>query len=172
MKSYSIILDNLRILEGYAGTLNSPDREIFMKKLVFIVVLLIAAYTGWNHFYGPNDSISLADRNDSVFSVAFDERKSGFQTEGNGVVIKILTDDNKGSRHQRFILRLKSGQTLLVAHNIDLAPRISSLREGDVVAFNGVYEWNSKGGVIHWTHHDPSGRHVPGWLQHNGQIYQ
>ncbi|MBW2208308.1 MAG: DUF3465 domain-containing protein [Deltaproteobacteria bacterium] len=81
-------------------------------------------------------------------------------------------NDNQGSRHQRFILRLSSGQTLLVAHNIDLAPKISTLQKGDVVQFFGEYEWNSRGGVIHWTHHDPGGQHVAGWLKHNGRKYE
>jgi hypothetical protein len=91
---------------------------------------------------------------------------------GEGRVVHILPDDDDGSRHQRFILKLASGQTLLVAHNIDLATRLAGLQEGDVVAFNGVYEWNSKGGLIHWTHRDPGGRHEAGWLKHNGQMYQ
>jgi len=89
-----------------------------------------------------------------------------------GTVSRILTDDNEGSRHQRFILRLDSGRTLLVAHNIDLAPRLAALREGDTVSFYGEFESNPQGGVIHWTHNDPQGRHTAGWLEHNGRRYQ
>jgi hypothetical protein len=103
---------------------------------------------------------------------AYDRRLTDVQVEGRGVVSRILPDDREGSRHQRFVLRLPNGQTLLVAHNIDIAPRINALREGDSVSFYGEYKWNEKGGVIHWTHHDPDGRHVAGWLKHEGRTYQ
>jgi hypothetical protein len=73
---------------------------------------------------------------------------------------------------KEFLLRLSSGQTILISHSIDLAHRVDALREGDTVEFFGEYEWNSKGGVVHWTHHDPEGRHKVGWLKHNGSIYQ
>jgi hypothetical protein len=98
--------------------------------------------------------------------------RSGQQALGSGKVIRVLSDDNDGDRHQRFILELSSGQTLLIAHNIDLAPRIESVRKGDTVAFKGIYETNPQGGVIHWTHHDPQGRHPAGWLEHKGRRYQ
>lgn len=143
-----------------------------MRKLLPLAALLLAAYLGWNRFDGADHSTEPIGRSSELSSRTFDKRDSGRQTEGSGVVIKILPDDSDGSRHQRFIVRLESGQTLLIAHNIDLAPRISSLKEGDVVVFNGEYEWNSKGGVIHWTHRDPAGRHVAGWLKHKGQTYQ
>ena len=97
---------------------------------------------------------------------------SDTQIHGTGVVTRILPDDRDGSPHQRFILRLQSGQTLLVAHNIDLAPAISNLRVGDTVEYNGEYAWNPKGGVVHWTHRDPSRQHVDGWLKHDGRVYQ
>jgi molybdopterin converting factor small subunit len=111
---------------------------------------------------------------DDVYKVesAYANQTSDLQVSSSGTVVKLLSDDNKGSRHQRFILKLSNNQTVLVAHNIDLAPKITSLRRGDIVEFNGEYEWNNKGGVIHWTHHDPAGRHQDGWLKHNGSIYE
>jgi len=100
------------------------------------------------------------------------EFRSGERLETSAVVERVLPDDNDGSRHQRFIVRLPSGQTLLIAHNIDLAPRVARLERGDTVTFAGIYEPNNKGGVVHWTHHDPSGRHPGGWIEHNGERYQ
>ncbi|HCO00426.1 MAG TPA: DNA-binding protein, partial [Methylophaga sp.] len=90
----------------------------------------------------------------------------------SGTVTRLLSDDNDGSRHQRFIIELASGQTLLIVHNIDLAPRIDDIREGDEVRVYGEYIWNDKGGLIHWTHHDPANRHPHGWIRHQDRLYQ
>jgi len=109
---------------------------------------------------------------DDALHDAIRARQSDVQVAGSGVVTRILPDDNHGSRHQRFILTLDSGNTLLIAHNIDLAPRIDGLSRGDLVAFHGEYEWNERGGVVHWTHHDPAGRHIDGWLEHKGRRYE
>jgi len=109
---------------------------------------------------------------DDAIGRAFANRASDIQVEGEGAVIRLLPDDLNGSRHQRFIIQLASGQTLLISHNIDLAPRIASLAVGDSVRFSGEYEWNEKGGVVHWTHRDPRGKHVAGWVLHNGKTYQ
>ena len=102
----------------------------------------------------------------------FRERQSGVVVEGAGTVEKLLPDDLVGSRHQRFILRIASQRTILVSHNIDLAPRLDSLRIGDEVHFRGQYEWNQRGGLIHWTHHDPGGERIGGWLRHHDRVYQ
>jgi hypothetical protein len=110
--------------------------------------------------------------NDAVLKNAYALHKSQVQVQGRGVVIKVLPDDNNGSRHQRFIIRLATGQTVLVAHNIDLAPKIVNLTENDDVAFYGEYEWNAKGGVIHWTHRDPNNKHPHGWLKHKGNTFE
>lgn len=113
-----------------------------------------------------------SDSGGDALESAYQRRATNEQVMGQGVVASTLADDNDGSRHQRFIVRLASGRTLLIAHNIDLAPRIDPLREGDTVQFFGEYEWNPKGGVLHWTHHDPQGRHVAGWIEHGGRRYQ
>ncbi len=103
---------------------------------------------------------------------AYSNKISDLQVQGHGKVVKILRDDTKGIKHQRFILRLNNSLTVLVAHNIDLSPRVKNLSNGDKVEFYGEYEWNSKGGVIHWTHHDPRGRHVTGWIKHKNKLYK
>ena len=59
-----------------------------------------------------------------------------------------------------------------IAHNIDLAPRVDGLSVGDSLSFHGEYVWNSKGGIVHWTHRDPGKNHPDGWLKYRGQIYQ
>ena len=117
-------------------------------------------------------SDSRVSRADELLADAFKNRKSKVQVEGSGTVARVLSDDNTGSRHQKFLLRLASGQSLMVAHNIDLAKRIPGLKAGDRVDFCGVYEWNEQGGVIHWTHHDPDRKHAAGWLRHNEKVYQ
>lgn len=118
------------------------------------------------------ESGALLERGSDRIAAAFRDRESDLQVRDVGVVERVLPDDNDGSRHQRFILRLATGQTVLVAHNIDLAPRLAGIARGDTVAFNGEYEWGAEGGVIHWTHHDPAGRHQGGWLEWRGKRVQ
>ncbi len=142
-------------------------RKILIAAVVAVLIGLLARNASFLR------TRSRAPRpDDQQIAAAFANRQSNLQVAGQGTVLRILPDDEKGRRHQKFILALASGQTLLVAHNIDIAPRIEDLREGDAVSFYGEYEWNAKGGVIHWTHHDPDGRHLDGWLQHEGKTYQ
>jgi hypothetical protein len=168
-----------RSLGAVAGLRNNaPMRKLVPWIVVVLTVIVSQAYlrerdartpvtgpaTGGGRLAGSNA--------DSELARAFRERRSNFQVTGAGTVVRLLADDNDGDRHQRFVLELESGQTLLVAHNIDLAPRIPNLVSGDRVSFFGEYEWNEQGGVIHWTHDDPAGRHVAGWLEHDGTRYQ
>jgi len=166
--------DDLRVVaESATGRGLPSNRNRLLRPVISVIVIAILAY-GFIHKQGISlPGLSFWTRGaESSLQEAFDKRQSDIQVAGEGIVTKILADDRDGSRHQRFILRLATGQTVLVAHNIDLAPRIGGLRTGDRVAFYGEYEWNQKGGVIHWTHRDPAGRHTAGWLKHGGALYQ
>jgi hypothetical protein len=121
---------------------------------------------------GADSTATSANAGDAVLARAFAERAGNLEVEGQGTVTRLLADDTEGAGHQRFIVQLASGQTLLVAHDIDIAPRVGSLQVGDTVSFKGEYAWNAQGGLIHWTHHDPTGSHVAGWIKHNGRTYQ
>ncbi|MFW5431865.1 MAG: DUF3465 domain-containing protein [Methylophilaceae bacterium] len=128
----------------------------------------------------PASEVSSIDalnqkESESMFASAselFARKLSDQMVEGEGRVVRLLADDNEGSRHQKFLVEIEDGQTLLFAHNIDLAPRIGDLKVGDEVQFLGEYEYNYKGGLIHWTHFDPEGQHVSGWIKHNEKTYQ
>ena len=52
---------------------------------------------------------------------AFQSHASGVMVSAEGAVDRMLADDTSGDRHQRFIMKLPSGVTVLVAHNIDVA---------------------------------------------------
>ena len=114
-------------------------------------------------------TLSTSDR---ILARAFKTKTSGFMVKFQGTVIRKLPDDIDGSRHQRFIVRLNSGQTLLIAHNIDLAPKVSTLKTNNTVTIYGEYIWNSQGGLIHETHHRPDGSKGGGWIRLKGVIYQ
>lgn len=147
-----------------------------MRRLLLPAVLVAAlaffAYRRHDAARASAAPAASASANEVIIANAFDKQISNIQVEGQGIVARVLPDDNDGGRHQRFILRLQTGQTILIAHNIDLAERIPSLNVGDTVAFSGEYEWGSKGGVVHWTHRDPNGRHQAGWLRRNGRSFQ
>ena len=148
-----------------------------MKRIVVVAIAFAAVYFAAHSglLPQPHDDdrgATNTSRADGSLTAAFENHRSNVQVQGGGSVAKVLADDNEGSRHQRFIVRLASGQTVLIAHNIDLAGRVSSLKPGDPVEFYGEYEWNERGGVVHWTHRDPQHKHEDGWIKHNGHTYQ
>jgi hypothetical protein len=134
-----------------------------------LVVALAAAFTQ----HVPSTVVRADTAADNAaLEQAIQAHAEDVPVEGSGHVVKVLPDDDEGSRHQRFLVRLSSGETILIAHNIDLASRVAPLAAGDAVSFGGEFVWNAKGGVVHWTHRDPSGRHRAGWIRRDGQLFQ
>jgi hypothetical protein len=98
------------------------------------------------------------------------------QVTVEGTVAQVLpTQTTADGRHERFMLDVHTGsgdeQLILVAHNIEIAPQVP-LQAGDDVIVHGDLELDRTGPVIHWTHHDPSGRHPAGFIKVHGQTYE
>lgn len=152
-------------------------RSQLTRRIAIIAVTALLAWWGAQERSAPTTGqlpppTPAWQASDDPLLTAFLARSRNVQIESEGVVERLLPDDHDGSRHQRFILRGPSGHTVLVAHNIDLAPRVKGLEVGARVGFNGEYEWTERGGVIHWTHHDPRGEHHGGWLEYRGRRYE
>ena len=164
-----------------------PFKRNLSRKMRRIVFMLVAAAlaSGINYYnthYGTDDvSITQSSSNEfsekaqqqaiSKIKKAQNDTNSQFWVGFNGKIVQKLKDDNSGSKHQKFIVSPTNGITLLVAHNIDLAQRIPT-NKGDMISIYGRYEWNSRGGVMHWTHHDPKGKKKGGWIKANGKVYR
>lgn len=70
--------------------------------------------------------------------------------------------------HEGFIVRA-GGATYRVEDNVNITGPIP-LRRGDVVTLLGQFECDDR--VIHWTHHDPRGRHPSGYIEVNAKLYE
>lgn len=86
-------------------------------------------------------------------------------------VKKMLRYDDRGLPHEKFLLVLSTGSTILVAHNTKMAPYVP-IQSGDIVTVKGEFIWNEKGGLIHWTHHTDTPNHEGGYIEFNGKRYE
>lgn len=163
-----------------------PFKRLFKRKFrriafMVIVAALASGLNYYNNHYRHTDDqgspqasqVANPDKQQTLQKIraAANEPDAQFWLSVQGKVIKLLKDDRKGSQHQKFLIKLAPDITLLVAHNIDLAKRVP-VRKGDSISLRGRYEWNKRGGMIHWTHHDPKGRKQGGWIRLNGKRYQ
>ncbi len=145
------------------GMNKNPKKLPPLKRLVQGAFLLVVMFLSW--WFQQQQP-----KSNNVLQDAIIQQRSDVFVEFQAEIIKLLADDNKGSRHQKFIVKFNSN-TILVAHNIDLAPRVP-VKKGDVINIRGEYEWNDQGGVVHWTHHDPQNKRVGGWIELNGKKFK
>lgn len=147
-------------------------RNLYFLSALFLLISCTSQDNSQQTGDQTNVTETLQFTSDELMQSYFDDQAEGEQVFIQAEIIKILRDDTDGSRHQKFIVELNSGQSILIAHNIDLAPRVANITEGDEIIIYGQYEWNSNGGVIHWTHHDPDGEHEGGWIEYQGEFYE
>jgi len=110
---------------------------------------------------------------DSAVCEAFSNARSGVEVVAAGTVTRSLgTQAGRVSPHEGFLLRLDSGCSLIVRveANTDFTGPIP-IERGERVVVKGEYEYYPLGGVVHWTHRDPRGRHEGGFIEAGGQTY-
>ncbi len=129
------------------------------------LALLIAAAVGCSTTQAPNDR-AVCD--------AYSAQRSDVEVVVDGTVTRLLgVAPARVSPHEGFLLRLASGCSLVVRveANTDFTGPIP-LAEGQRAAVKGEYEFYPRGGVVHWTHRDPRGRHEGGYIATGGQVYE
>ena len=132
------------------------------KKILSIIALVISAFFAQRF-------INVENQFSSNIEEVINARQSGQIVNFEARVIKLLRDDLKGDKHQKLIMKTNA-HTLLLAHNIDIAPRIP-VKVGDTIIVQGEYEWNDQGGLVHWTHRS-NNQHPGGWIKHKNIKYQ
>jgi hypothetical protein len=100
--------------------------------------------------------------------------RSGSEVTVEGSVVRVLeTHGGTQGVHKRFVVAVRAGsaeQDLLVADNISIG-RTAPIQPGDEVTVKGELAIDPSGPVIHWTHHDPRGRHESGFVSYKGVLY-
>lgn len=72
--------------------------------------------------------------------------------------------------HEAFRASTEAGPVEIV-DNVDIAPRCP-VAVGDCVEVCGEMVHDAgKPPIVHWTHHDPAGRHPSGFIRWHGRLY-
>jgi hypothetical protein len=113
-----------------------------------------------------------AQSDDAAIVADFQSHRSNVEVTADGTVVRLLPDRASSTgTHEQFIIKLTSQDlTLEIEHNISIAARVP-VAQGDHVIVHGEYVWTAKGGLIHFTHHDPQGTHEGGYIVDNGKTY-
>lgn len=91
------------------------------------------------------------------------------EVTATGTVARLLgTSITRSGAHEGFLLKT-AGMTVRIENNTSITGPIP-LTNGERVSLQGQYECND--GVIHWTHRDPRGRHIWGYIEAGGKIYR
>jgi hypothetical protein len=111
--------------------------------------------------------------NDAAVCAAYTAERSHVEVIADGTITRILgVQAGRVSPHEGFLVRLAAGCSLVVRveANTDFTGPIP-LARGERVTVKGEYEYYPLGGVIHWTHRDPRGRHEGGYIEAAGSTY-
>lgn len=115
------------------------------------------------------------DAGNAAVYAAWAQQRSGIEVTASGSVAKVLgTRRGPSGYHTGFLLHLRGaegrGLTVRVEDNVDLTGPLP-VRAGDDAEVRGEYIYDPRGGLIHYTHRDPRGRHAGGYVRLNNRMY-
>ncbi|MBD5633735.1 MAG: DUF3465 domain-containing protein [Candidatus Eremiobacteraeota bacterium] len=102
--------------------------------------------------------------------------RSHTQVTASGSVVRVLgLSHGPSGAHEGFLLHLRGsagrGLTVRVEDNVDVTGPLP-LTAGADVEVRGEYIYDALGGIIHYTHLDPRGRHAAGYVRIGDKVYQ
>ncbi|HLI94920.1 MAG TPA: DUF3465 domain-containing protein [Candidatus Baltobacteraceae bacterium] len=125
--------------------------------LLTIALLVSSCGTGARNL---QSALSVCSSNSSAYAEVYIP---------DATVVRVLGERaGRSGEHEGFVIRA-NGQTFRVEDNVGITGPIP-LQRGNVVSLLGQLECDDD--VIHWTHHDPSGRHQSGYIKVNGTLYE
>lgn len=127
-------------------------------------------------FAGCGGGATGADAGNAAVYDAWRAGRSQVEVTASGSVVRQLgTREGRSGAHEGFLLHLRGaagrGLTVRVEDNVDLTGAIA-LTPGAEVVVRGEYIFDARGGIIHYTHRDPRGRHAAGYIATGGKLYQ
>ena len=121
------------------------------------------------------DGTGAGIHNDAAYAAWRDGRSHVEVTLGGSVARILGTRVGPSGAHEGFLLHLAGaegrGLTVRVETNVDLTGPVP-LREGEAVEVRGEYVFDPRGGLVHYTHRDPRGHHLAGYVLADGKLYQ
>lgn len=142
-----------------------------MKSLLKGISILIVVFAGTVWFSpGIREAVGLSLNDASLIQRAYTDRVSNIWVETDATVKALRQNIEDIERHQNFVIELENGHRLEVLHNLDMAAGVP-VRPGTLIRLRGEYDWTPQGGVIHWTHSDPTGQREGGWIEYQGRKY-
>ncbi len=125
-----------------------------------VVAMLIASATGCS-------APANAPENGAVYD-AWRAQQSRVEVDASGSVARLLGErSGRYGPHAGFLLHLSGGASHGLTVRVEVNERFTGplpLVAGEPVQVRGEYEFDPRGGVIHWTHRDPRRRHPDGYI--------
>ncbi|HIP75819.1 MAG TPA: DUF3465 domain-containing protein [Psychromonas hadalis] len=120
---------------------------------------------------GNADMDKLLDGVDHI-TYLFNNQRGGEMVSSLGRIIKLLEDQTSPYLAQLILIRLNSGQKLIIKHNLKASTKIADLKVGEMIKFKGVYRWNSRGGMVVSTFENKQHPKRSGWVKFADKTYQ